>query len=144
MWLPPPPVTDRWVLHIAAPPRHVDTVLHDLGIDEHARPIGDPDFPAYLTGRDRPHEPPPWLSQARAELNRRGHRTRWCTPGCPHHSWPPRPAAPDAATAIDGPSPHRRRTPRPSGAPGRPRSTRRLTAGATIHARTGPQLPARS
>lgn len=59
-------------------------------IDEHARAIGDQWLPAYLAGRHSPYEPPQWMAIARAELNRRGHAIRWCTPNCRHHPWPPR------------------------------------------------------
>jgi hypothetical protein len=86
MWLqPPPPVDDQWVLHIAATPHQVDDVLRELCIHKRARPIGDPDFPAWLAGRQDPHEPPAWMSFARAELERRGHPARWCVPDCAYH-----------------------------------------------------------
>ncbi len=109
MWLPsPPPVADRWVLHIAATPHEVDDVLADLYIHKRARPIGDPDFPAYLTGQETPHEPPAWMRFARAEIERRGYRTLWCDPGCPHHPAPR--SGPPAAVPGDGrPAAGRRR-----------------------------------
>jgi hypothetical protein len=95
MWLqPPPPVTDRWVLHVAATPHEVDDVLADLCIHKRARPTGDPDFPASLVGRETPDEPPAWMSFVRTELERRGHRTRWCEFACPHHPSPPPTAVP--------------------------------------------------
>ncbi|MET0419725.1 MAG: hypothetical protein ABW022_27220 [Actinoplanes sp.] len=86
MWLqPPPPVDDRWVLHIAATPHEVDDILVDLYIHKRAHPIADPDYPAYLAGRQNPDAPPAWMTFARAELERRGHRTRWCDSACPYH-----------------------------------------------------------
>jgi hypothetical protein len=95
MWLqPPPPVTNRWVLHIAATPHEVDDVLADLCIHKRARPTGDPGFPASLVGRETPDEPPAWMSFVRAELERRGLDTRWCELACPHHPSPTRTAAP--------------------------------------------------
>jgi hypothetical protein len=126
MWLqPPPPVTNRWVLHIAAEPRQVDAVLRDLGIDEHARPLGDSQVSAYLTGRGSPYEPPPWMAFACAELDRRGHRSSWCAPACRHHPWPPR-TEPQPAAAKPGSgrrsAPGGLRTPR-----------RRLTSGVPHH-----------
>jgi hypothetical protein len=86
---PPPPVTNRWVLHIAATPHEVDDILADLYLHKRARPTGDPEFPAYLAGRETSHEPPAWMSFTRAELERRGHRTLWCDADCPHHPRPP-------------------------------------------------------
>ncbi|MGK5680506.1 hypothetical protein [Actinoplanes sp. URMC 104] len=85
MW---PQVTDRWVLHIAATPHQVDDVLAELCIHKRAVPIGDPRFPACLAGPETPHEPPTWMSLARAELERRGYRTLWCDLDCPHHPSP--------------------------------------------------------
>jgi hypothetical protein len=125
MWLrPSPPVTDRWVLHIAATPHEVDDILADLYIHKRARPLGDPDYPAYLAGRETPYEPPAWMSFARAELERRGHRTLWCDPDCAHHPWPPRTEPPAAAPSDTRPAAGRHR----SGA-----SLRRLTRGAPHH-----------
>jgi hypothetical protein len=124
MWLqPPPPVTNRWVLHIAATPHEVDDVLADLCIHKRARPVGDPDYPAYLAGRETPYEPPAWMAFANAELQRRGYYTLWCDPDCPHHPWPPR-TEPPAAPAGEWPAARRHR----SGA-----SLRRLTSGAPHH-----------
>jgi hypothetical protein len=124
MWLQqPPPVTDRWVLHIAATPHEVDDVLADLCIHKRARPVGDPDYPAYLAGRETPYEPPAWMAFANAELQRRGYYTLWCDPDCPHHPWPPR-TEPPAAPAGEWPAARRHR----SGA-----SLRRLTSGAPHH-----------
>lgn len=86
MWSqPPPPVDNWWVLHIAATPHEVDDVLADLCVHKRARPVGDPDYPAYLAGRETPAEPPTWMTFARAELERRGRNTLWCDPGCPYH-----------------------------------------------------------
>ncbi|WP_433796447.1 hypothetical protein [Actinoplanes sp. CA-252034] len=97
MWSqPPPPVDDQWVLHIAASPHQVDDVLAQLCIHKRANPLGDPRYPAFLTGRESPKEPPAWLRVARAELVERGHHTRWCDAECAHHSWPP-PAGPTEA-----------------------------------------------
>jgi hypothetical protein len=43
MWLQPsPPVTDRWVLHIAATPHEVDDILAELYIHKRARPLATP------------------------------------------------------------------------------------------------------
>src|SRR5690349_11475765 len=93
MWMqPPPPVDDRWVLHIAATPHQVDEVLAELCIHQRAKAAGDPDMPAYLAGRYSPGEPPAWMSFARAELESRGYRTRWCEPDCAHHPSSPRTA----------------------------------------------------
>lgn len=90
MWMqPPPPVDNHWVLHIAASPHQVDDALQESCVHKHARPAGDPDFPAYLAGTSDPRQPPAWLIFADAELTRRGHRTRWCTPECELHRWPP-------------------------------------------------------
>jgi hypothetical protein len=97
MWLqPPPPVADWWVLHIAATPHEVDDVLADLCIHKRARAFGDPGCPAFLLGQDTPSEPPAWMSVADGELRRRGYRTLWCDPGCPHHRSPRDPAGPAA------------------------------------------------
>lgn len=54
MWLQPPPVTDRWILHIAATPHEVDDVLADLCIHKRARPVGDPDYPGLPRGPGNP------------------------------------------------------------------------------------------
>jgi len=124
MWSqPPPPVSDRWVLHIAATPHEVDDLLADLCIHKRARPIGDPDYPAYLTGRETPHEPPAWMRFADAELRRRGYDTQWCDPGCPHHPWPPRTEPPTTPAGHRPPAQRHR--------PGA--SLRRLTGGAPHH-----------
>jgi hypothetical protein len=128
MWCqPPPPVDDRWVLHIAVSPHQVDDVLGDLCIHKRARPLADPDYPAYLTGRESPYEPPAWMSFACAELNRRGYSTKWCDPRCAHHPWPPRT---DPPASPDGRSPHARRAPgrRASGT-----AVLQLTAGVPHH-----------
>nr|WP_296067038.1 hypothetical protein [uncultured Actinoplanes sp.] len=126
MWLPlPPPVTDRWVLHIAATPHQVDEVLADLCIHKRAHAIGDPGCPAYLAGRETPQEPPAWMSFAKTELERRGYRTLWCDPGCKHHPQP----QPTAGTIGAGRK-SRRATPRTP--------LRLLTAGAPHHRAAGP------
>ncbi|BCJ45848.1 hypothetical protein GCM10010168_57320 [Actinoplanes ianthinogenes] len=89
MWTqPPPPVDDQWVLHVAASPHQVDEVLADLCIHRRATAMGDPRMPAFLAGRYSPDEPPAWMSVARAELEGRGYRTRWCEAECAHHPWP--------------------------------------------------------
>ena len=127
MWTqPPPPVDDRWVLHIAASPHQVDDILADLCIHHRAAAISDPQLPAYLAGRYSTDEPPAWMKVAQAELERRGHRTRWCSATCEHHPWPPRTTPPAPA----GPRQHhltirhshRRRT-----------TLDRLTSGAVHH-----------
>ena len=135
MWMQPPPVTNRWVLHIAATPHQVDDVLADLCIHQRAKAIGDPEFPAYLVGRYSPYEPPAWMSFARPELERRGYRTRWCGPGCAHHPWPPYTTPP--TSAVDGQrSLAARRTSR-----GRQTSLHRLTNAAPHHRRPVPTQP---
>ena len=133
MWMqPPPPVTNRWVLHIAAAPHQVDDVLADLCIHQRAKPIGDPEFPAYLVGRYSSYEPPAWMGFARPELERRGYRTRWCGPDCAHHPWPPSTTPP--TPAVDGQrSLAARRTSR-----GRRIALHRLTSGAPHHRTPAP------
>ncbi|GAA4606177.1 hypothetical protein BJY16_005694 [Actinoplanes octamycinicus] len=103
------PLTDRWALHIAASPHRVDDILADLCLHQRARAIGDPAFPACLLGRGSPDEPPAWLSFVRAELERRGHRTRWCGPDCRHQLWPPA-TTPDPARRRRGRTSLRRLT----------------------------------
>jgi hypothetical protein len=140
MWLqPPPPVTNRWVLHIAATTGQVTDVLHDLCIHERPRYNGDRQLPVYLCGTASRYEPPVWMSFARAELNRRGYPTRWCDPRCPHHPWPPRPHPTQPSTPFTETARERGRS-----YPGRtgPRtSTRRLTSGVPHH-RTPVPTPA--
>lgn len=85
MWMrPPPPVADWWVLHIGATPHEVDDLMRELCVHKHAHTVGDPGYPAYVAGTSDPYEPPAWMSVVRTELLRRGLRTRWCTPTCPH------------------------------------------------------------
>lgn len=116
MWMqPPPPVDNHWVLHIAASPHEVDDVLLELCVHKHARPAGDPRFPAYLAGTSDPRRPPAWLTFAGAELNRRGHRTRWCTPDCEHHAWPPREFPPKHRQGVVGAGPQAGPIDKPSG-----------------------------
>jgi hypothetical protein len=89
LWLqPPPPVDNHWVLHVAASPHDVDDALREVCVHKHARPFGDADFPAFLAGTGNPAEPPAWMTVVETELTRRGHRVRWCDPGCPAHSRP--------------------------------------------------------
>ena len=109
MSLQPPPATDQWVLHIAATPHQVDDALADLYIHKRARTNGDPDYPAYLTGRETPHEPPAWMTFVDAELQRRGYPTLWCDPDCRHHPRPPH-TEPPTTPADDRPAAGRRRS----------------------------------
>lgn len=142
MWFQTLPATNRWVLHVAATPAHVTTTLRDLRIDDQQpHDSGDEQFPVYLRGVGGPYGPPTWMAFARAELDRRGYDTRWCTPECRHHLWPPgtdaeQPRADAAATPASRP---RRRG---SAAHGRPRTPQwRLTRGVPHH-RTGTPTPA--
>jgi hypothetical protein len=128
MWFQsPPPVTDAWVLHVAATAGQVTAALRELCIaDRRPREEGDGEFPVLLRATGGPYGPPQWLSLARTELNRRGYATRWCTPRCRHHSWPPRTGSqrPIPAPARPG-APTRRGGPRAA--------TRRLTSGVPHH-----------
>lgn len=95
MWSqPPPPVADWWVLHVAASPHEVDDVLTELCIHHRARPLANPEYPAYLAGRCGPGEPPAWMSVAKTELDGRGVGAHWCEAGCGRH-----PAASDRRLA---------------------------------------------
>jgi hypothetical protein len=139
MWLQPPtPMTNRWVLHVAATNGQVADVLHDACIHERPHYNGDRQFPVYLCGTASPYEPPVWMSVARAELHRRGHLTRWCDANCPHHPWPPRshptqPGTPCTDTACERGRSFTSRT--------GPRTQARLLTGGVPHHRTRPARP---
>jgi hypothetical protein len=138
MWLQPsPPRTNRWVLHVAATNGQVADVLHDLCIHERPRSNGDRRFPVYLCGIAGPHEPPVWMSLARAELHRRGYLTRWCDSNCRHHPWPPHPDQP--STPVAPSAGKRGRSLR--GRTGPRTSARRITSGVPHH-RTSVPAPA--
>jgi len=101
MWCQtPPPLTNRWLLHIAATTGQVGAVLREMCIDDQQpHSNGDEQFPVYLRGVAGPYGPPEWMNIAHAEFNRRGYPTRWCTPRCRHHPWPPR-TEPDQPTTT--------------------------------------------
>lgn len=90
-WQSSPPMTNRWLLHVAAARDQVADVLREMCIDEQVRWLGDLAFPVYLRGSGSPYGPPDWMAFARAELGRRGYATHWCDTGCALHPWPPRP-----------------------------------------------------
>ena len=140
MWFQsPPPLTNRWVLHVAATTAQASAVLRELRIDDQQpRYNGDEQFPVYLRGAGSPYGPPEWMAFARAELNRRGYATRWCTAECRHHPWPPR-IEPTPSTATATPTAAARERGRKSVAPAGPRTPlRRITSGAPHHR---PSLP---
>ncbi|BBH70629.1 hypothetical protein ACTI_73140 [Actinoplanes sp. OR16] len=130
MW--PQPVTDLWTLAVAACPHRVDDVLADLGLHRRARPAADPDFPARLIGPAGPDRPPAWMELARAELERRGFRTRR-HPSAGEQQ--PRPRC--AGAPATGPREPRAGRREPARAP-----LRRLIESAPYHRRPAPMRPA--
>lgn len=146
MWLQsPPPLTNRWVLHVAATTAQVDAVLRELCIDGHQPSYnGDEQFPVYLAGTGGPYGPPQWMAFARAELHRRAYPTRWCTPACRHHPWPPR-TEPEPPTAGAPPTGDARERDRRRAVPTEPRTPlRRIASGAPHHRPTTPAPATRS
>lgn len=143
MWLQStPPVTNRWVLHVAATTSQVTAVLRELCVDdEQPRYNGDETFPVYLRGSGSPYGPPEWMSVARAELNRRGYPTRWCTPTCRHHPWPPRTEAQPARDGAGRSMAARDRT-RGFAGRSRPRTPVRRLTGSAPHHRVPSPAPA--
>jgi hypothetical protein len=84
------PRARTWLLHVAATPAEATSILDELGITVPVHNLGNDQFPAYLSANGGAYGPPSWLGCLRAELNRRGYRTSYCSDNCPLHTWPVR------------------------------------------------------